>query len=83
MHASAAEAGRDPTGSGEGRMNDEDRGAEAPFRQDSGGSEAAMPPDAWQHLAYCPNCGSRLEKRQCKARCFRCGYFQDCSDTIV
>jgi hypothetical protein len=39
--------------------------------------------DAWAHLAYCPNCGARLEKRQCKARCFRCGFFQDCSDTIV
>ena len=44
---------------------------------------AEMAPDAWEHLAYCPNCGARLEKRQCKARCFRCGYFQDCSDTIV
>jgi hypothetical protein len=39
--------------------------------------------DAWAHLAYCPNCGARLEKRQCKARCLRCGFFQDCSDTIV
>jgi hypothetical protein len=39
--------------------------------------------DAWEHLAYCPNCGARLEKRQCKARCLRCGFFQDCSDTIV
>ncbi len=38
--------------------------------------------DAWVHLAYCPNCSARLEKRQCKARCFRCGFFQDCSDTI-
>ena len=41
------------------------------------------PPDAWTHLAYCPNCSARLEKRQCKARCVRCGFFQDCSDTIV
>jgi hypothetical protein len=39
--------------------------------------------DEWEHLAYCPNCGARLEKRQCKARCFHCGFFQDCSDTIV
>ena len=41
------------------------------------------PADDWAHLAYCPNCSARLEKRQCKARCFRCGFFQDCSDTIV
>jgi len=39
--------------------------------------------DDWAHLAYCPNCGAHLEKRHCKARCFRCGFFQDCSDTIV
>jgi hypothetical protein len=39
--------------------------------------------DDWAHLAYCPNCGALLEKRQCKARCMRCGFFQDCSDTIV
>jgi len=39
--------------------------------------------DEWAHLAFCPNCGVRLEKRQCKARCPRCGFFQDCSDTIV
>ena len=39
--------------------------------------------DAWAHLAFCPNCGARLEKRQCKARCLACGFFQDCSDTIV
>ena len=44
---------------------------------------AAEVSDDWAHLAYCPNCGQRLEKRQCKARCFRCGFFQDCSDTIV
>ncbi len=50
-------------------------------------SDAAQPlddrVDDWAHLAYCPNCSARLEKRQCKARCFRCGFFQDCSDTIV
>ena len=45
--------------------------------------EAIRAADEWAHLAYCPNCGARLEKRQCKARCFRCGFFQDCSDTIV
>ena len=46
-------------------------------------TEAARATDEWLHLAYCPNCGARLERRQCKARCFRCGFFQDCSDTIV
>jgi hypothetical protein len=47
--------------------------------------QALAPPatDEWAHLGYCPNCGARLERRQCKARCFRCGFFQDCSDTIV
>jgi len=39
--------------------------------------------DEWAHLAYCPNCSKRLELRKCKARCDRCGFFQDCSDTIV
>jgi len=39
--------------------------------------------DAWEHLAYCPNCGARLELVKCKARCRRCGFFQDCADTIV
>ncbi len=28
----------------------------------------------------CINCGQILEERQCKARCTRCGYFEDCSD---
>lgn len=39
--------------------------------------------DAWQHLAYCPNCSATLQLLKCKARCPRCGFFQDCSDTIV
>lgn len=39
--------------------------------------------DAWEHLAYCPNCGTRLHLLKCKARCPRCHFFQDCSDTIV
>lgn len=28
----------------------------------------------------CVNCGAELENRSCKARCMRCGYFEDCSD---
>jgi hypothetical protein len=39
--------------------------------------------DAWEHLAYCPNCSAKLQVLKCKARCPRCGFFQDCSDTIV
>ncbi|HVM97442.1 MAG TPA: hypothetical protein VMT89_13690 [Candidatus Acidoferrales bacterium] len=39
--------------------------------------------DAWEHLAYCPNCGARLNLIKCKARCPQCNFFQDCSDTIV
>jgi hypothetical protein len=39
--------------------------------------------DEWRHLAYCPNCSAKLELVKCKARCPRCGFFQDCSDTIV
>jgi hypothetical protein len=39
--------------------------------------------DEWRHLAYCPNCSAKLELLKCKARCPRCGFFQDCSDTIV
>lgn len=39
--------------------------------------------DDWQHLAFCPNCGARLHLQKCKARCPKCHFFQDCSDTIV
>ena len=39
--------------------------------------------DEWRHLAHCPNCGARLQLLKCKARCLQCGFFQDCSDTIV
>jgi len=37
----------------------------------------------YEYLWSCPNCGKRLERRQCKARCQRCGFFVDCSDTGV
>ena len=39
--------------------------------------------DPYDYLWTCPNCGLRLEPRQCKARCRRCGFFVDCSDTGV
>jgi hypothetical protein len=45
--------------------------------------ERRVPVDEWSHLAYCPNCGAKLQLLKCKARCQRCGFFQDCSDTIV
>ena len=38
---------------------------------------------AYEYLWSCPNCGKRLERRQGKARCARCGFFVDCSDTGV
>jgi hypothetical protein len=39
--------------------------------------------DEWAHLAFCPNCSHKLYLAKCKARCPHCGFFQDCSDTIV
>ena len=70
-------------------MNEENE-LESPWGADPKGSDPApepsaekLPLESWDHLAWCPGCGARLERRQCKARCFRCGYFQDCSDTIV
>jgi hypothetical protein len=43
----------------------------------------ALPPDPESYLWNCPNCGTRLQARQCKTRCQRCGFFTDCSDTGV
>ena len=40
-------------------------------------------PDPEAYLWACPNCGRQLERRHCKARCPRCGFFVDCSDTGV
>jgi len=45
--------------------------------------ESPPAPDPEQYLWHCPNCGRRLERRHCKARCPRCGFFVDCSDTGV
>ena len=43
--------------------------------------DAVTDPEHW--LWTCPNCGTRLERRHCKTRCTRCGFFTDCSDTGV
>lgn len=37
-----------------------------------------MPEETLQFL--CLNCGFPMLQRQCKVRCARCGYFEDCSD---
>ena len=54
---------------------------EQPPKQSDSRQRAAV--DEWLHLSYCPNCSAKLELIKCKARCPRCGFFQDCSDTIV
>jgi ribosomal protein L37E len=38
---------------------------------------------AWAYLIHCPNCGERLTYHHCKALCAKCGFFQDCNDTLV
>lgn len=48
-----------------------------------GDALATTQTDEWRHLAYCPNCDAKLHLLKCKVRCPRCGFFQDCSDTIV
>lgn len=52
-------------------------------RDDSTNEQGKPHQDAWSYLAYCPNCGTKLQSIKCKARCLACGFFQDCGDTIV
>lgn len=33
-----------------------------------------------QFRFVCLNCGMYLDQKQCKMKCPRCGYFEDCSD---
>ena len=40
-------------------------------------------PDPEVYLWVCPNCGMGLQRHKYKARCARCGFFLDCSDTGV
>jgi hypothetical protein len=62
-------------------MNHRGAGAGTEIRREESDGEARA--DAWRHLAYCPNCSAKLQLLKCKARCQRCGFFQDCSETIV
>jgi len=63
--------------------DDAERAPAAPHGRCEPTAPASAATDAWAHLAYCPNCGTKLHLLKCKARCRRCGFFQDCSDTIV
>ena len=31
-------------------------------------------------MLYCPVCSMRLQQRQCKLFCERCGYYMSCAD---
>ncbi|MFQ5817916.1 MAG: hypothetical protein ACE5H2_08175 [Terriglobia bacterium] len=33
-------------------------------------------------MHICPRCGTRLQARQCKLLCERCGYYMSCSDFV-
>jgi len=37
-------------------------------------------PDPNRGRFACLNCGAVMTQRQCKVRCIKCGYFEDCSD---
>jgi len=36
--------------------------------------------DEDEPMLYCPVCSTRLEQRQCKLLCRKCGYYMSCAD---
>jgi uncharacterized Zn finger protein (UPF0148 family) len=32
---------------------------------------------------FCPQCGQRLFSHNCKIKCSRCGYTEDCADALL
>ncbi len=36
--------------------------------------------EAEEPMLWCPVCSARLEQKQCKLFCARCGYYMSCAD---